>query len=319
MKRIFVLAVVFFAVIVAAISCKKEYSYEGAAGSLRNSFNNCNPIEVSGYYRKGASLASDSFFVTVEVDITKTGTYNISTGFINGFQFAGSGTFQNKGIQKVRLKASGMPLQDTLSVFNCSFDTSTCTFTIQVKTDSIVVPVIVPPAAAPTDTTNTADTTSEINSWHFTDLTDRSFHSGIIDPITNWSIVSPTEHFLNIVGWPGTPDNNNKDTIFTMQLFLASSQIEPGTYLITEGFRGDNFFGYANNIYLPFAGAESFFYFYRSTARANKDFTITIISYDPLTNIVSGSFKGSSQYREKYTAPVGNFHQIEGKFYFRLK
>jgi hypothetical protein len=312
MKGIFVLPVMLFIVLIAVTSCKKEYSYEGAAGSLRDGFNNCNPIEVSGYYRKGVSLTSDSFFVTVEVNITKTGAYHINTDLNNGFQFNSSGNFQNKGIQKVMLKAKGMPLKDTLSIFNCSFDTSVCTFSIKVKTDSIVLPVTVPPSAAPVDTLG-------INSWSFNDLTDRSFYRGIIDPVTNWSIVSPTEHFLNIVGWPGTPGNNNRDTIFSIQLFLASSQIETGTYLITEGYKGDNFFGYANNTYLPNAGAESFFYYYRSTARANKDFTFYILSYDSTQQIVSGAFKGSSQYREKYTDHAGTVHQVQGKFYFKLK
>ena len=65
MNRILALVYIVFASPFVICSCQKEYSYESAAGSLRDSLGDCNPIEISGYYRKDAPLASDSFFVNV--------------------------------------------------------------------------------------------------------------------------------------------------------------------------------------------------------------------------------------------------------------
>ena len=308
MNRILALSYIFFVLLGVICSCQKEYSYESAAGSLRDSTGDCNPIEISGYYRKGASLASDSFFVNIEVNITKTGAYTISTDLVNGFSFAAAGNFQNKGIQNVRLKAQGMPLSDTLSVFNCSFDNSICTFSIRVKTDSIVAPVIV----APRDT-------MELNTWYFTDGTDGTFHRGIIDELSTWLKISGDKNYLNIMGWPGTHTASNMDTLFLIELYLPRLQIDTGTYPITTGIQGSNNFGYANNKYLVSVQTQSFFYFYRSTEYNNTDFIFRIISYDPVQRLVLGSFEGSSQRRKEYSDYVGQVHQIQGKFYFKLQ
>src|SRR5438045_9741083 len=101
MDKLIAPAAIFIVLFVLLCSCKREYSYEQSSGSLKDSLANCNPIEIFGYYRKGGSLASDSFFINVEVNVTKTGFYKISTNVINGFSFAATGTMQNTGLQQI--------------------------------------------------------------------------------------------------------------------------------------------------------------------------------------------------------------------------
>jgi hypothetical protein len=315
MNRIIVLPLILFALLMVIFSCQKEYSYEAAAGSLRDSFNNCSPVEISGNYRKGASLTSDSFFVTVEVNITKIGAYSIRTDLVNGFGFSSSGNFEQKGIQKVKLKAEGTPLLDTLTIFNCSFDTSMCSFSIQLKKNDLALPVIV--AAGDTAIEASVDT-SQTNTWYFKDLTDRTFHSGILDEKSNFTKVSPTLNYLNIVGWAGTQYSFSRDTIFTILVYLPSPEIVTGNYPITSGTGGENSLGYANTVYLPVAGAQSFFYYYRCSAVKNTDFTFKIISYDAMQNIILVNFEGSCLYTKKYNDHAGSVHHIKGGFYCKL-
>jgi hypothetical protein len=307
MKRILVLPEIFFMLLVAVCACKKEYSYERAAGTLMDSLDVCKPVEISGHYRKGAMLSSDSFFVTVEVNITKTGGYNISTDLNNGFRFSGAGTFTSLGLQKVRLQAEGIPLLDTLTQFNSSFDNSVCTFIISVKTDSIIIPN----PSLPSDTL-------ELNTWRFTDSTDGTFHRGIIDLQSTWLKVSSNQNYLNIMGWPGTRRGYNTDTLFSIALYLPRPQVDTGTYPITAGIEGENIFIYANNKALPDAGPQSYFFFYHSSAYDNPTFSFRITYYDPVQKLVKGNFEGPSQRRKEYSDYVGGLHHVRGSFYFQL-
>jgi hypothetical protein len=307
MKRILAYAVVVFVVLTTMTSCKKEYSYEKAAGTLIDSTGSCSSFEIAGNYRKNASLASDSFFVTVEVNVTKTGAYSIVTDYNNGFSFSGNGTFKQEGLQKVKLKAAGIPLKDTLTMFTCTFDTTICSFGIKVNTDT--VPIVNPVE------------TMEINTWFFTDGTDGTFHRGIIDPMSTWFKIDPVvgTNYLNILGWPGTHRFSTIDTVFLITLFLPNPVIEPGTYSITAGENGTNTFGYINNKIVQVAPSQSAFFFYSSTSYENTDFTFKIISYDPGKKLIKGDFDGSSKRRNSYSDHDEKVHFIHGSFYLQLK
>lgn len=118
------------------IACQKELSVESgfagkvAVGSLLDSANNCRNIAINGTYTVDGTLTSDNY-VTVNVNITEGGRYTIFTDTQNGFSFGDSG-FLAPGPQTVRLKATGRPLLAKQTTFTVSFDTSFCSFSINV-------------------------------------------------------------------------------------------------------------------------------------------------------------------------------------------
>lgn len=115
--------------------CQKEKSVEltaPAAGSLKSSITgDCNPITIKGVYKAGSALA-DTNYVDIEVNVSKAGSYTISTDTVNGYSFKGTGNFTSAGTNQVRLKASGKPLLDGDDIFEVQFDTTSCSFSVSV-------------------------------------------------------------------------------------------------------------------------------------------------------------------------------------------
>jgi hypothetical protein len=157
-----------------------------------------------------------------------------------------------------------------------------------------------------------------LNSWQFTDHTNGSFHSGIIDTANCWFEVNASWNYLNITGWPGNSVLINKDTLFLISLYLPNTVIDTGTYHITSGAGADHSFGYANNKYTGDNGANQIFCYYLSTCLIATDFRFRVISYDIQQKIIKGSFSGISRRRQNYADYLGTDHGISGSFYFQL-
>src|SRR5215831_6608531 len=104
-----------FLLIAFIFSCQKEKSYEkGAAGTSSGSLQSattgdCLGNAVSGTYKKDTILNSSNY-VDVQVDVSKTGNYVISTDTLNGFYFKAIGTFTATGVTSVRLLGNGKPI-----------------------------------------------------------------------------------------------------------------------------------------------------------------------------------------------------------------
>ncbi len=120
-------------------SCQKDFSIENgntqvAAGSLWDSAGNCLPDTVIGTFYNGVTPGSDTAYVEIQVNVTQTGSYNITTAPLeNGLEFFDSGFFSNTGINTMRLKPIGTPILNTPTTFNISFDSSFCSFTVNVQ------------------------------------------------------------------------------------------------------------------------------------------------------------------------------------------
>lgn len=143
MKAIKYLSILFAGILLFA-ACQKELSFESgfdggpSVGSLFSSGGSCKPITIGGYYLKDSTL-TDSNYVTVTVNVTNPGPYNIFTEFKNGFSFGDSGFFITTGPQLVKLKAKGKPIALQQTLFTVAYDTSICSFAINV-TDTIILP-----------------------------------------------------------------------------------------------------------------------------------------------------------------------------------
>lgn len=133
-----------FAVILFFAGCQKELSYESGfsgnrgKGSLLSLGGNCQPVKVGGYYVQDSTL-NDSNYVVVNVNVSNPGSYYVYTENKNGFSFSDSGFFITTGPQTLTLKATGKPIAIQQTLFTVAFDTSICSFAVDVV-DSIVLP-----------------------------------------------------------------------------------------------------------------------------------------------------------------------------------
>lgn len=100
--------------------CRKELSCEGpecrgiyddgkAVYSFVQSNGECTGAVVKGSYFKAVGLDTTNY-VTVQVHVSKKGSYNISTDTINGFHFNAKGNFADTTAQSVILKGNGKPI-----------------------------------------------------------------------------------------------------------------------------------------------------------------------------------------------------------------
>ena len=127
-----------FVFLIALIfSCQKEKSFEignvaSSSGSLKlGNTGDCLGSLVSGIYKKDTVLSSINY-VDVQVDVSKTGSYVISSDTINGFYFKGIGVFSAIGLDTVRLQGSGTPVAAGTNIFTITYDSSQCIFTVPV-------------------------------------------------------------------------------------------------------------------------------------------------------------------------------------------
>lgn len=94
----------------------------------------CSGATASGNYIIGTAL-NGSNAVTLSVNVTTIGTYNITTTATNGMTFSGSGAFLSIGVQPVVLTGSGTPsgtagsvtIPVTAGSSSCSFQVTTVT------------------------------------------------------------------------------------------------------------------------------------------------------------------------------------------------
>ena len=98
-----------------------SYTFSGAPGA-------CTIATINGVYRVNTPLISSNT-VDVQVNVTATGTYSISTA-AGGMTFSTSGAFNTTGIQTVTLTGSGTPT--TLGPNNFTVGSGGCSFAVNV-------------------------------------------------------------------------------------------------------------------------------------------------------------------------------------------
>jgi hypothetical protein len=101
-----------------------KYTFSNLAGV-------CSGHIITGQYTTGDALAVNNK-ITLQVNVSRAGQYNITTSSINGMQFSGSGEFTSTGMQTVVLQGSGKPLAKGNFTYNTP-GTSGCTFIIPVS------------------------------------------------------------------------------------------------------------------------------------------------------------------------------------------
>ena len=99
--------------------------------------NTCNPVTIKGSFVAGSALTAVNT-ATLSVNVTKVGSYTITTDVINGISFTSTDIFTTPGLQTITLTGNGTPT--TAGTFNFSPGSNGCTFTIKVTaaTDAAV-------------------------------------------------------------------------------------------------------------------------------------------------------------------------------------
>jgi len=280
-------------------SCQKELSHEtgpgldSAKGTLTDSSDNCLPDSVHGTYYDGITPRSDTCFVEVQVNVTQTGSYNISTDLQNGFQFIDSGFFNATGINVIRLKPIGTPILPITTIFSVSFDSSICSFFVDVK-DSTGT------GLGNGDTTGNGgyggDTTqATLGMWKLYDSSNARQYIGaaaVIDTLISGVPV------LIIEGAVAT-----LDTILTIQLSVpdtALSNSVPGVFPT----------GLSNSFKLSYLNGSTLTDLYVADAGTAAVMTIYLNQYDPVTRVLSGKFSGTAN----DVAGGGNITITNGSF-----
>jgi hypothetical protein len=113
-------------------NCIVNGNTNGTAGySLISSSSGCIDVYVEGDYTKGTPLTSENK-ITIQVNVTKIGTWSLTTATTNGMKFSGSGTFNRTGVQTIILRGKGIPENVGNTVFPIVGNTTTCNFYITV-------------------------------------------------------------------------------------------------------------------------------------------------------------------------------------------
>jgi hypothetical protein len=107
-----------------------------ATFTLGSAGNTCTGATVQGAYKAGNPLNSSNN-MNIQVNVTKIGSYSISTTPINGISFSTSGSFTTTGIQTVTLTGTGTPV--AAGTYNISVNNSgsQCTYSLTVQPSTV--------------------------------------------------------------------------------------------------------------------------------------------------------------------------------------
>lgn len=114
---------------------------QDAVFTFGNSQGICSVVSSTGQYTMGTAITGTNI-VTVDVNVSIPGSFNISTLPVNGISFQGSGTFTSIGPQSVQLIATGTPVSGGTYTFTTQATGVTgCTFDIFVGATPAVINV----------------------------------------------------------------------------------------------------------------------------------------------------------------------------------
>jgi hypothetical protein len=281
MRTTIIIAFLFgYMMLFISFSCSKESSLERfiAKGTLKDVTGNCMTETVHGNFYNGMVL-TDSNYIEVKVDVQKAGSYIIHSNTANGFMFADSGTFFTTGLATIKLKPAGIPLAHDQTDFNVIFDTSICTFAVNIKDSALL---------------HQSNDTLPINNWQFTEVATGIVHKGSLD--TNYIYNLGLQKMLVL---STKQAKQQSDSTLLINIILPNGIIEKGKYSTDDAPNGMVFKTF-DEACLNCAGGGLI---PRSTG-ATVIFTIT--DYNSSTKIVRGTFNGTTLDKNEKIAPIAS-------------
>lgn len=114
-------------------SCSFSVTVVGpAVYTLGGAGSNCTGFVLAGTYLAAVPLTAANT-ATIDVNVTVTGAFNISSTTVDGIKFSKTGNFTSTGPQTVVLVGSGTPTVANTFVFPVSGGTTTCNFSLTVN------------------------------------------------------------------------------------------------------------------------------------------------------------------------------------------
>lgn len=140
--------------VLVVVGCQKETSFElgntPAQGSLQSDVSgDCFPKSVNGIFEEGLALVPAANTITISVNVTRTGIYEITTDTVNGYYFRGVGTFTTLGPTVVTLRGNGTPFVTGTDNFVVSYDGSICDIAVDVLPAGASSPAVFTLVGAP--------------------------------------------------------------------------------------------------------------------------------------------------------------------------
>ncbi|MEO6720722.1 MAG: hypothetical protein ABIN67_10150, partial [Ferruginibacter sp.] len=242
-----------------AAGCAKEYSYEyKPANTLKDAQATCLPSVINGSFFKNTNLNNDTAYIELQVNVAVTGSYFINTDLQNGFQFAGSGTFNATGLQTVRLKPTGNPVDTGYTDFTVCYDTSCC-------------PVSVYVSEAPAN--ELPD-----NAWQYTDASNGKTYTGSFN--ATYYSTTPVSTLVSLRQQSITA----ADTSFEISFVFPPTGIKTGSFTTDQ----DNAWSYSHNGVCVNCAWEVAYKLYGAITN------IVVTDYDSLTKTIKGTFIGTT-------------------------
>ncbi len=120
-----------------AASCTIPITVTPASGGTAVFTFNCAASLANGTYQAGTALTAANT-LTVSVNVTTLGTWNLTTAVVNGMTFSRSGTFTTLGNQTITLNGTGTPTTAGTSNIIVTFGAATCTIPITVTAVAVI-------------------------------------------------------------------------------------------------------------------------------------------------------------------------------------
>ncbi len=301
MKRL-ISIVLFIGLIAFVSSCFKDHSLENtlinkAKGSLQqDAGKNCLPKIIQGIYEAGTVLTA-SGFISIDIDVTVAGSYIIESNTVNGYLFKSAGVFEQKGIQTIKLVASGKPTIAGTDNFEISFDGSSCLIQVTVFPKGLGGPAVFTLQGAGSSCTNATVVGSYIVSTPLTAANTVSLTVNVIKigsyNITTTAvngisfhgtgIFSTTGPHTILLAGSGTPINNNPtnfsvtDGVSTCTFPVTVTGIVTGVWNFTQGAT-TTYQGISDTVSVNTTAGVNVFGYFGSSANENLAIELTDLS-----------------------------------------
>ncbi len=92
----------------------------------------CTNLVLAGKYSSGVAVDTSNYIVA-QVNAITTGAYTINTNIINGYSFYTTGYFTQKGVQSIKIPATGAPQKTGSNTFSLIGSTGNCSFSTTVQ------------------------------------------------------------------------------------------------------------------------------------------------------------------------------------------
>ena len=246
-----------------------------AVFTLGGAPSNCTGAILNGTYAAGITTNSSNT-ITINVTVSSTGSYAISSPVINGMSFSATGLFSATGAQQVVLYANGTPISSGSYTYDISSGSNSC---------SVSLPV----TGAPTD--------------YITCKIDGVFTEFNVNPTAGLSNASGP----SILSIDGSSLAGSPDPSISLQVIKSmGGSVTPATYNVNQLSTGIaitcDYFDAASVNY--FAGSDA------TNQNQNPAFTITVSSLTATRCV--GTFSGPV--KENNGAGPGQKNITEGIF-----